>query len=182
MIQNSAVTGSPRPSQPEQSPRVLREDPRPVARREPEPAPEPPPKPAPKRKGDPLLDGIDGGGDDALADALGGGGGGSGRSVYVPPKPGGSAALPDQVTDGQITEGIKGKFDSLASCGEKNPGVEGVVVMRWAITPEGGTRDIKCAAPCASQPLATCLGSVIKSIRFPRSVDGRSRVEFPFKF
>ena len=104
-----------------------------VARREPEPPP-PPPRPAPKK--DALLDGIDGGGDDALAEALGGGG--SGRSVYVPPKPGGSAALPAQVSDGQMTEGIKGKFESLATCGETNPGVEGVVVMRWGITPEGG--------------------------------------------
>ena len=41
---------------------------------------------------------------------------------------------------------------------------------------------MKCAAPCASQPLAGCLGSVIKSIRFPRSVNGRGKVEFPFKF
>jgi hypothetical protein len=152
-----------------------------VASREPPPPPPPPPAPAPKKKGDSLLDGIDGGGDDALSAALGGGGGSSGRSVYVPPKPGGSAALPDQVSDGQITEAIKGKFDSLATCGERTP-VDGVVVMRWGITPEGGTRDIKCAAPCASQPLAGCLTSVIKGIRFPRSVNGRSRVEFPFKF
>jgi predicted Zn finger-like uncharacterized protein len=152
-----------------------------VATREPEPPPPPPPPPAPKAKSksDSLLDGIDGGGDDALADALGSG---SGRSVYVPPKPGGSAALPDQVTDGQITEGIKGKFESLAACGEKNPDVQGVVVMRWAITPEGGSRDVRCAAPCASTPLANCLAPVIKGIRFPRSVNGRAKVEFPFKF
>ncbi len=85
------------------------------------------------------------------------------------------------MSDGQITEAIKGKFDSLATCGEQHS-VDGVVVMRWGITPEGGSRDIKCAPPCASQPLAGCLGSVIKGIRFPRSVNGRSRVEFPFKF
>ncbi len=128
-------------------------------------------------------DKVGGGGDvadDALNEALGGG---SGGSVYLPPKPGGSAAaLPEQVSDSQITERIKGRFESLAACGEKNPGVDGVVVMRWGVTPEGGARDVKCAAPCASQPLATCIGSVIEGIRFPLSVSGRSRVEFPFKF
>jgi predicted Zn finger-like uncharacterized protein len=154
-----------------------------VARREPEPEPEPapPPKAAPKKKSDGLLDGIDGGGDDALADALGGGG--SGRSVYVPPKPGGSAAaLPDSISDGQVTEGIKGKFESLAECADKGSGSGATIVMQWDITPEGGTRGVKCKAPCGDPPVGTCLSSVIKSIRFPRSVSGRNRVEFPFKF
>jgi hypothetical protein len=99
----------------------------------------------------------------------------------VPPKPGGSASLPAQPSDGQITEAIKGRFDALASCGERNP-VEGVLTMRWGITPEGGARDVKCGAPCPSQTLAGCLSSVIKGIRFPRSVNGRTGVTFPFKF
>jgi len=152
-----------------------------VARRE-EPAAEPPPpKAAPKKKGDGLLDGIDGGGDDALSEALGGGGG-SGRSVYVPPKPGGSAALADTVTDGQVTEGIKGKFESLAECADKGSGSGATVVMQWDITAEGGTRGVKCKAPCGDPGVGTCLGAVIRNIRFPRSTGGRTKVEFPFKF
>jgi predicted Zn finger-like uncharacterized protein len=151
------------------------------AAREPDPEPAPPPKPAPKKKGDGLLDGIDGGGDDALADALGGGS--SGRSVYVPPKPGGSAAaMPDTVSDGQVTEGIKGKFESLAECAEKGSGSGATIVMQWDISAEGGARGVKCKAPCGDPPVGNCLASVIKSIRFPRSVSGRTRVEFPFKF
>jgi hypothetical protein len=155
-------------------------------REEAEPPPPPPPPPAAKPAAggcDPVDEAL------GLCSSAGGGGGGAaakapaGKSaVYVPPKPGGGADLPDTVTDGQVTEGIKGKFDSLAACGETHAGVEGVVVMRWSITAEGGARDIKCAAPCASQPLAGCLGSVIKGIRFPRSANGRTRVEFPFKF
>jgi hypothetical protein len=150
-----------------------------VARRE-EAAAEPPPKAAPKKKGDGLLDGIDGGGDDALSEALGGGS--SGRSVYVPPKPGGSAALPDTVSDGQVTEGIKGKFESLAECADKGSGSGATIVMAWDITAEGGTRGVKCKAPCGDPAVGTCLGAVIKNIRFPRSTGGRTRVEFPFKF
>lgn len=149
----------------------------PVATREAPPPPPPPPKAKPRS--DSLLDGIDGGGDDALADALGSG---TGRSVYVPPKPGGSANLPDQVTDGQVTEAIRGKFEQLATCADVAGADGAVVVMRWAITPEGGTRDVKCAAPCGNTAVSACLSPVLKSIRFPRSVNGRARVEFPFKF
>lgn len=150
-----------------------------AAARADEPAPEPAPRPAPRKK-DALLDGIDSGGDDALADALGGGS--SGRSVYVPPKPGGSAALAEQPSDGQITEAIKGKFDSLAACAEQNPATGGTLVIRWAITPEGGARDVKCKAPCATPALGTCLSAVVKNIRFPRTSNGRAGVEFPFNF
>jgi predicted Zn finger-like uncharacterized protein len=150
-----------------------------AAARPEEPAPAPPPRPAPKKK-DALLDGIDSGGDDALADALGSGS--SGRSVYVPPKPGGSAALAEQPSDGQITEAIKGKFDSLAACAEQNPASGGTLVIRWSITPEGGARDVKCKAPCATPALGTCLSAVVKNIRFPRTSNGRAGVEFPFNF
>jgi predicted Zn finger-like uncharacterized protein len=141
--------------------------------------PPPPPPPAPKKKGDALLD-FEGGKDDALSDALGGGG--SGRSVYVPPKPGGSAAaLPDSVTDGQVTEAIKGRLDSLSDCASKGAGGASVV-MQWDISAEGGTRAVKCKAPCGDTAVGACLGTVIKGIRFPRSNNGRTKVEFPFKF
>jgi hypothetical protein len=54
--------------------------------------------------------------------------------------------------------------------------------MQWDISAEGGARGVKCKAPCGDPPVGNCLASVIKSIRFPRSVSGRTRVEFPFKF
>jgi hypothetical protein len=124
--------------------------------------------------------GVDGGRDDALSEALSGGG--SGGSVYVTPKPDGSAALPDTVSDGQVTEGIKGKFQSLVECADKGSGSGATVVMQWDITAEGTASAVKCKAPCGDVAVGTCLGAVIKSIRFPRTTTGRHRVEFPFKF
>jgi hypothetical protein len=41
---------------------------------------------------------------------------------------------------------------------------------------------VTCTAPCGNDAMASCVASAIKKIRFPRSVNGRSEVEFPFKF
>jgi predicted Zn finger-like uncharacterized protein len=127
-----------------------------------------------------------GGNDDALEAALGGGGG-SGRSVYVPPKPGGTSGLPAKLTPAQINESVAGKVDALRRCVSeqktREPDATGVIKMRWLITADGGPRDVKCLTPeYAQSQFAGCIGGVVRSIRFPRSATTGQEVTFPFSF
>ena len=158
--------------------------------REPPPRPErvakaePPPKPAPqpaKKKGSDLLD-FDSN-DAALNDALNPGGS-SGRSVYVPPAPGGADALPQRVTDSQVNETIMTRVSALQGCLTDNKSEQsGVLKMRWAIAPDGSVQNLKCISPeSANTPFAQCVTGVLKGLRFPKTAQGRPEVTFPFKF
>ena len=149
------------------------------------PPPEPAPAPAPtntKKKVDPLLD-FDSSGDGALDEALGGTP--SGRTVYVPPRPG--SELPDKLSASQINEAVLTQVDSLRRCVSdqkaRDPDASGTLKMRWLILGDGGVRDVKCLTPeYASGPFATCIAGVVKSIRFPRSATKGQEVTFPFTF
>jgi predicted Zn finger-like uncharacterized protein len=153
-----------------------------IAARE-EPAPKPAPQPAaqaPKKKGGDLLD-FDSN-DAALDDALGGKGS-SGRSVYVPPAPGGGDELADRVTDSQITETIMTRVAALQQCAADKSSGSGVLKMNWAINPDGSVRNLKCVSPeYASTPFTTCVTTLLKGLKFPKSANGRPDVTFPFKF
>jgi predicted Zn finger-like uncharacterized protein len=147
------------------------------------PPPEPAPAPAPtKKKVDPLLD-FDSSGDGALDEALGGTP--SGRTVYVPPRPG--SDLPDKLSASQINEAVLTQVDSLRRCVSdqkaRDPDASGTLKMRWLILGDGGVRDVKCLTPeYASGPFAACIAGVVKSIRFPRSATKGQEVTFPFTF
>jgi len=145
-------------------------------------APAPPPeKPAAKKK-DSLLD-FDSGEDDLTA-ALGGA---SNRTVYVPPKPGGTAA-PDRLSDAQITESVKLHVDALRRCASeqqaREPGAKGTLKMAWTIQADGAPRDVRCLTPELAQgQFAQCIGGVVKGIRFPRIADAKGQpVTFPFGY
>jgi predicted Zn finger-like uncharacterized protein len=153
-----------------------------VARAEPGPAAEPA-KPARKKGGD-VLD-FDNENDAALNDALGAGGGKTGRSVYVPPAAG--AGVPASVTDSQVQEAIMTRVSALQQClGDqkaRDASASGVLKMRWTIAPDGGAQDVKCVTPeFASTPFTQCMSNVLKSVRYPKSQQGRQDVTFPFKF
>jgi predicted Zn finger-like uncharacterized protein len=154
-----------------------------VARAEPAPAAQPPPAaapapaPAPAKKKSDLLD-FDSN-DSALDEALGSKP--SGRSVYVPP-PAGGATLPERPTDSQVNETIMTRVSSLQDCLSKASG-SGVLKLRWAIAPDGAVQSLKAVPPeSASSKFATCVTEVIQGLRFPKSVQGRSEVTFPFKY
>jgi hypothetical protein len=136
----------------------------------------------PKKSGD-VLD-FDGSSDAALDEALGGTKGTGGRSVYVPPAPGGGDALPDRVTDSQVNETIMTRVSALQQClADNKSGGGGVLKMRWSIAPDGAVQNLKCITPdTASTPFAACVTGVLKSLRFPKTVQGRQDVTFPFKF
>jgi predicted Zn finger-like uncharacterized protein len=169
----------PAPQAKRESP--ARREPTRVAQATPPPAP-PAPEPAPRKKKD-LLD-FDSN-DSALDEALGSGKP-SGRSVYVPPAPGGTS-LAATVTDSQVNETILGKVSSLQTCMQqqkaKDPEVSGTLRMRWRIAPDGSVSDVKCLTPeHASSPFAQCLTGAFKGMRFPKSANGRQDVTFPIKF
>jgi predicted Zn finger-like uncharacterized protein len=157
--------------------------PRPALTAAPKPAPPPAEKPAtaPKKK-DSVLD-FDQGAEDDLTAALGGGG----RSVYVPPKPGGSTAS-DRLSDAQITESVKLHVDALRRCASeqqaREPGAKGTLKMAWTIQPDGAPKDVRCLTPdLAASPFAQCITGVVKGIRFPRIGDPKGQpVTFPFGF
>jgi predicted Zn finger-like uncharacterized protein len=148
-----------------------------VARRE-DPSPEPAARPA--RKSNDVLD-FDSGGDAALDEALGGKG--SGRSVYVPPAPGGGSTIPERVTDSQVNETILTRVSALQGCLAENKSGSGVLKLRWSISPDGAVQNLRNVTPeTANTPFAQCVTGVLRGLRFPKTQQGRTDVTFPFKF
>ncbi|HYG66714.1 MAG TPA: AgmX/PglI C-terminal domain-containing protein, partial [Anaeromyxobacteraceae bacterium] len=145
-------------------------------------------QPAPAAAREPARSGgLDfGGSDDALEAALGGGGG-SGRSVYVPPRPGGTSGLSASLSPAQINEAVAGRVDSLRRCVSeqkaREPDASGVIKMQWTIVADGSPRNVRCVTPeYAKSQFAACIGNVVKGIRFPRSATTGQEVTFPFSF
>jgi hypothetical protein len=154
-----------------------------VAKAESAPPPAAPP-PAPAKKKDGLLD-FDSN-DSALDEALGGGKS-SGRSVYVPPAPGGAAALPVKLSTAQINEAVAGQIDSLRKCVSdqktRDPGASGVLKLKWTIGGDGSVRNVQSLpGEYASSPFSTCISGVVRTIKFPRSATAGQEVTFPFSF
>jgi predicted Zn finger-like uncharacterized protein len=147
----------------------------------PAPTPEPTAPPAPRKKS--VLDFESN--DAALDEALGGGSPSSGRSVYVPPRPGGE--LPAKLSSAQINESVAQRIDGLQRCVSeqkaRDADASGTLKMRWIIAGDGSVRDVKCLTPeYASGQFAQCLSGVVKTIKFPRSMTTGQEVTFPFKF
>jgi hypothetical protein len=170
------------PSKPHEKPHKAEPQPK-VAKAEPAPAAEPKPQ---KKKGGDVLDFDSENNDAALNEALGNGSGKSGRSVYVPPAAGG-AAVPATVTDSQVQEAIMTRVSALQQClaeqKARDAGGGGVLKMRWSITPDGGVQNVKCVTPeFEKSPFTSCMSGVLKSVRYPKSQQGRQDVTFPFKF
>jgi hypothetical protein len=179
-----------RPPAPAKEPsKVVAKAPAPAPAKAPAAKPAPAEKPAaapaaaPKKK-DSVLD-FDQGAEDDLTAALGGA---SGRSVYVPPKPGGAAGAPDRLSDAQITESVKLHVDALRRCAAeqqaREPGAKGTLKMAWTIQQDGSPRDVRCLTPdLAAGPFAQCITGVVKGIRFPRVADAKGQpVTFPFGY
>lgn len=171
-------------------PRTRREPPPPrreparetrVATATPPPASVPEPPPAPRKRS--VLDFESN--DAALDEALGGGSQSSGRSVYVPPRPGGE--VPAKLSSAQINESVAQRIDGLQRCVSeqkaRDADATGTLKMRWIIAGDGSVRDVKCLTPeYASGQFAQCLAGVVKTIKFPRSTSAGQEVTFPFKF
>jgi hypothetical protein len=154
--------------------------------------PAPQERPAPKKSsgGDPLLDAVS---DEELERALGGSppkasSKPAASAVYVPPAAGASADLPEQVSPAQINDAVAARVSSLRGCIEEQRATEagakgGTVKLRWTIAGDGSVRDVRTASPeFDGQPISTCLGGVVQTIRFPASRTKGQEVVFPFRF
>ena len=144
------------------------------------PASQPAPEQPRKKTGDPLLDV---GGDDEVEKELSGKT--SKRSVYVPPAMG--SDLPDSVSVSQINEAVVGQKAALMRCIDQqkaaDPNTRGTLKVRWIINGDGNPRDVRVLSDeFARQPIAPCITSIVKGIRFPRSRTTGQEVVFPFKF
>ncbi len=131
-----------------------------------------------KPSSDPLLD-VEG---DEVDKELSGKGG---RSVFVPPAMGGG--VPDSVSVSQINEAVAGQKAALIRCTEQqrsaNPDASGTLKLEWIILADGSVRDVRnLSEEFEKQPIAGCIGNVVKGIKFPRSKTAGQKVLFPFRF
>jgi hypothetical protein len=95
--------------------------------------------------------------------------------------------LPDGVSVSQINEAVAGQKSALVRCIEQqkaaDPDTRGTLKVRWIIGGDGSARDVRLLSDeFARQPIAPCITSVVKGIRFPRSRTAGQEVVFPFKF
>ena len=76
---------------------------------------------------------------------------------------------------------------ALANCTaeqkKRDPDLSGTLVMRWTIQTNGRpTRVSPQTAEFKSTYLATCIGGVIKGMKFPVHKEQGAPIDFPFKF
>jgi hypothetical protein len=95
--------------------------------------------------------------------------------------------LPENVSVSQINEAVVGQKSALMRCIEQqkaaDPDTRGTLKVRWIIGGDGSTRDVRVVNDeFARQPIAPCITSIVRSIRFPRSRTTGQEVVFPFKF
>ncbi len=120
-----------------------------------------------------------------------GGGGGKGAGTVrgtVARQPSRSVGTAGGSLDrGAILKVINSGIAEVQSCYERqlmsNPGLQGKVVFDWVISPQGSVASTRVrSSSLASQAVATCIASVIKSWRFPEPTGGSVTVTFPFVF
>ncbi|MFL5318878.1 MAG: adventurous gliding motility protein GltJ [Myxococcaceae bacterium] len=110
------------------------------------------------------------------------------NSVYIPPAPGSGENVPDTISQSQVVEVVVGSKDSIKKCvldqKAKNPAVSsGTIVMKWTVTQSGKASQVSCQSDqFKSEPIAGCLGGVIKGMSFPKHKSAQDPIVFPFKF
>ena len=95
--------------------------------------------------------------------------------------------LPENVSVSQINEAVVGQKSALMRCIDQqkaaDPDTRGTLRVRWIIGGDGSVRDVRLLSDeFARQPIAPCITSIVRGIRFPRSRTTGQEVVFPFKF
>lgn len=109
-------------------------------------------------------------------------------TVYVPPEPGKGANVPDHLMQGQIVEVVAANKAAIIKCVQeqkaKDPSVaSGTIVMRWTVQPSGKASNVSVQTDqFKSSYLGGCLGTLIKSMTFPKHKLPDDPVNFPFRF
>lgn len=105
----------------------------------------------------------------------------SATNPSVPPD---GPELPGRLGDPQLFEAIVGRISEIQACvRQQAPGseVEGTLVMRWTILPDGSVTGMRCLSQeLADRPVASCIMGIVQSVRFPRSRLGREVEAFPY--
>jgi predicted Zn finger-like uncharacterized protein len=140
------------------------------------------------------------GGDDEFEREFGGGGDAKKKpaaaepekkrsgSVYIPPAVGSADAnVPDSLGQSDIMQVVLGNKSAIVTCVNeqkaKQPGLSGTLVMRWTIQTTGKTTGVSAQTEeFKSTPMATCIGGLIRSWKFPKHKTQGDPINFPFKF
>jgi len=88
---------------------------------------------------------------------------------------------------GAILKVINEHLSQVQSCYEReliaNPGLQGKIEFDWVIGTEGSVTSTRVnSSSLASQAVANCIGSAIKTWQFPKPTGGSVSVRYPFVF
>lgn len=108
------------------------------------------------------------------------------RETYIPPAPG-SASIPDRLGQSDIMQVVLSNKAAIVKCVEqqkqKDPGVNGKLVMRWTVRTNGRTSNVSCqTSEFKSTVMASCIGGLIKGWKFPAHQVQGDPIDFPFTF
>lgn len=110
-------------------------------------------------------------------------------NVYVPPAPGGQSNenLPASLSQSDIMSVVLANKPGIMACvseqKKKDPSVTGPLVMRWTIQTSGKTSNVKVqTTELRDTAVATCLGNLIKTFKFPAHQKEGDPVDFPFRW
>ncbi len=109
------------------------------------------------------------------------------QTVYIPPAPGAAGDVKESLGRSDIMEVVLANKSSLLKCADeqrkKEPGLSGVLVMKWTIQTSGKTSGVSVVSDeFKNTYFAGCMGGVIRNWTFPRHKQAGDPVEFPFKF
>jgi predicted Zn finger-like uncharacterized protein len=108
-------------------------------------------------------------------------------AVYVPPAPGsGGGDLKETLESSDVMETVIANKAGLGKCAEeqrKREGGGGKIVMKWTVDPSGSVKNVGVVTEeLKGSYMAQCMGTLIKSMKFPRHKKQGEPVQFPFKF
>jgi predicted Zn finger-like uncharacterized protein len=154
-----------------------------TARRE-----EPVREPAPTRSPSPPADDFDAvfGSSSSSKSADTGSSGAKKPTVYVPPPPG-ATTVQESLGQSDIMQVVLANRGAIQKCAAdakaKDPSINGqTLVMRWTILTSGKTSSVSAqTAELKSNPVAGCIGGLIKGWTFPRHQKQGPPIDFPFK-
>lgn len=106
---------------------------------------------------------------------------------YIPPAPGGGGDVKEALEQSDIMEVVLANKGALGKCVEeqrkKDPGTSGKLLMKWQIQTSGRTSNVTVASEeFKGTPIATCVGTLIKGMAFPKHKKQGEPITFPFKF
>ena len=106
---------------------------------------------------------------------------------YIPPAPGRADEVRELLGASDIMEVVLSNKAALGVCVERQhrlaPGTSGKLVMKWIIAVNGSTRNVMVASEeFKNTPIATCIGELIKRMKFPAHKKQGDAITFPFKF